>query len=53
MVWLSLVCQTGKATDATAQEVNAHQFSTTTVAEMALPGLLWRIEFVGCHLGGQ
>jgi hypothetical protein len=40
MVWLFLVCQTGKATDATAQEVNAHQFSTAATAEMALPRLL-------------
>jgi hypothetical protein len=53
MVWLFLVCQMGKATDATAQEVNAYQFSTAATAEMALPGLLWRIDFIGSHLGWQ
>jgi len=53
MVWFFLVCQTGEATQATAQKVNAHELSTVTATEMALPGLLRRFNFCGRCLGWQ
>jgi len=45
MVWLFLVCQSGKATDATAQKVHSHHLSTVALTEMALPERLGRINF--------
>jgi len=53
MVWLFLVCQTGKATDATAQEVNANKLDTVAATEMTLPGWLWCLNFDGRCLGWQ
>jgi hypothetical protein len=34
-----------QTTDATAQKVNANKFSAVAVTEMALPRLLWGINF--------
>jgi hypothetical protein len=53
MVWSFLVCQTGGATDATAQKVIAHSLSTVAMAKMALPGLLLHIKNDHRRLGWQ
>jgi len=42
-----------QTTDAMAQKVNAHKLNTVAATEMALPGLLLRINFDDRHLWWQ
>jgi hypothetical protein len=45
MVCFLLLGVRRQTTDATAQKVNANKLSAVAVTEMALPGLLWSINF--------
>jgi len=42
-----------QTTDAMAQKGNAHKLHTVAATDMALPGLLLRINFDGRHLWWQ